>query len=137
MNQDKFINKKCIVIPPRGPMIHILWQNQKKYVGDVTDGISIPWLDEYNYALAIICNDLSAQDEYNVLASKIAKSELHGNCIIVDDNKDLDRDDIVNICKLNKQFQRYDNGVFKSIEDSTKAQLRMRNFLEEMNKRKR
>lgn len=72
---------------------------------DVTDHVTPYWLEKYGYCCCIFCKDMADDmSEINALASKIGQEDILGNCLIVDDNKDLTIDDLKNIIKITESI---------------------------------
>src|SRR5579863_3563896 len=99
--------RKCIMIPPHGKPLIINFKDAHNYIGGTTDHRTPYWLDDEGYKLALICADMSPDHTLNTLATKIGKLDMFGNCVLVDDDIDLNYKELAKILTLSKEYKKF------------------------------
>jgi len=57
--------------------------------GSYTDCMNFHWLGDCGWNVALICRDYNRECMLNKLATDIAGTNIHGDCLLTDFNKDL------------------------------------------------
>jgi hypothetical protein len=109
-NEKNDINmRKGIYIPVNGLPYSINYNQKIDKFSSIlktseSDHRSISWLDNLGYKLIIFCKDIADVETVNVLASIIGNTPMVDDCLLVDDDLDLDVDEFNKIFNISKNF---------------------------------
>lgn len=109
-------NFRCILLMTSAEAKIVPYGDRAKYLPAENSNRALYWLIDY-YDSMMICADFSQGQEKNEIASKIAKRDIHGNCIIVDNEKNLGLNDLTLLLQLSKHYERINNWVCKNYDD--------------------